>query len=408
MPTVTRPSITEIRAQFPALDKGTIYMENAGGSQVPLVVADSIRDFMLTKYVQVGATYDVSKQATDVIAQAREFLNVFVNGTGIGRVTFAASTSGACKMLADAYANIMEPGDEIIVAETGHEANIGPWAKLEGRGFNIRTWKVDRESLSCPISSLEPMLSRKTKIVAFPQTSNILGDIVDARRIVDLVHSAGAKVVLDGVAFAPHRCVDVAAFDADWYVYSAYKVFGPHMAVLFGKTEAFAEIKGPGHFFLAADAPGRFELGCPNYEGIAGILALWDYLQFLAGTRSDEFSRQVVQEAWRYMTELEMPLQKRLIEYLLSKPQVRLIGPAATDDSRVGIVSFVHESKTPPEIVAATDAAGIGIRSGHAYAYRLCEALGIDTATGVVRVSFAHYNTTEEVERLISVLDMIL
>jgi cysteine desulfurase family protein (TIGR01976 family) len=298
MPTMTRPSIDQIRAEFPSLAKGTIFMENAGGSQVPRVVADAIRDFMLSKYVQLGATYEVSKEATDVVARARDFLNTYVNGTGGGRIMFGASSSQVCKMLADAYADILQPGDEVIVAETGHEANASPWVKLEKRGFRVTWWKVNPASLRCEMEELSRLLSPRTKLVAFPQTSNLMGDIVDARAIADLVHGAGARVVVDGVAYAPHRAIDVRSWDADWYVYSTYKVFGPHMAVLYGKHEAFAEVRGPGHFFLADDAPGKFELGCPNYEGIAGILALWEYLQFLAGRSSESSSRELVEDAW--------------------------------------------------------------------------------------------------------------
>lgn len=401
------PTIEQIRAEFPALGSETVFFENAGGSQVPRVVADAMRDFMLTRYVQLGAGYRTSIEATETIDAARAFLALYINAGSMGRVMFSPSSSQTCRSLAEAYAGALAPGDEIVAAQTGHEANVGPWFRLAQRGFKVKMWPVNRDSMRCEIEQLEHLLTGRTRIIAFPHTSNLLGDIVDARRIADIAHSVGAKVVVDGVAYAPHRAIDVQAIDADWYVYSTYKVFGPHMAVLFGKHEAMDELAGPGHFFFPTGSSSKWELGCVNYEGCAGIFALSKYLGFVAG-ESGEVSRGTIGAAWSYMSALELPLQGMLMRYLQSKNGVRIIGPAQSDASRVGIVSFVSDRASCPEIVEATDREQIGIRYGHAYAVRLCEGLGLDSGTGVVRVSFSHYNTIEEVERLIEVLDKVL
>lgn len=409
MPTAAQPSVEQIRAQFPSLASGSIYLENAGGTQVPLVVIEAMRDYMLSSYVQLDAGYEASKRATETVAAARRFLTTYLNAGDTGQVVFGPSSSQLCNHLAGAYADVLGPGDEIIVAQTGHEANVGPWFKLEKRGFAVKLWPVNSDTFRCELGDLQALMSDRTKIVAFPHSSNLLGDIADARAIADLAHEAGARVVVDGVAYAPHRVLDVQSIDADWYFYSTYKVFGPHMAALYGKAEDFDKLAGPGHYFIPKSSPSKWELGCLSHEGCAGILALGKYLAYVANkSYTAETPRMTIEAAWETMSALELPLQQKLIGYLQGKPGVRIIGPQQTGSSRVAIISFLSDRTSPPEITAATDAARIGIRHGHAYAARLCEGLGIDPINGVVRVSFAHYNTALEVDRLIEVVEGIL
>jgi len=392
------PSLESLRKQFPSLQSGFIFLENAGGSQVPASVANAIRDYMLTSYVQLGAGYEISQRATQMVDDAHAYINQFMNGEGAGQTILGPSSTQLVTMLSECYERALKPGDEIIVAETGHEANIGPWMKLASKGFSVRTWKVNPETMRCEIEDLKPLINNRTKIVAFVHVSNLLGEINDVSAITKLVHQAGAKVVVDGVAFAPHRAIDVKSWGVDWYFYSTYKVFGPHMGALYGKREAFAELEGPNHFFLPNNAY-KFELGGVCHEGCAGLLALREYLQLLGSS---------IQEAFGAITELELPLQARLIDFLKSKAKVDIIGPAHAEVTRVPTISFVHKRKSSVEIVAEVDRHNIGIRSGHMYAYRLCKALGIDTDSCVVRVSAVHYNTIEEIDRLIEVLEPVV
>jgi cysteine desulfurase family protein (TIGR01976 family) len=406
----TSVDVSRIRARFPALDSKTIFLENAGGSQVPAAVADAIHEYMRSTYVQLGAGYPLADRCDAVVDEAHEFINRFVNGQGRGKVILGPSCTQLCTMLAGCYADALQPGDEIIVVETGHEANVGPWMKLADRGFTVKVWKFDQSSMTCSLEELEKLLTERTKIVAFVHVSNLLGEIVDVAAITRTAHAAGARVIVDGVAYAPHRAIDVAAWDVDWYVYSNYKVYGPHMAALFGTHEALAELTGPNHFFIPrGEAPYKFELGGCSHEGCAGLLALRSYLNFLAG-RDEEapIDRQTIVDAYAMMQACEDPVQKRLIEYLLSKARVRIVGPARSGPDRVGTISFVHESNSSAEIAAAAHAQNIGIRNGHMYAYRLCEALGLDPEDGVVRVSLVHYNTVEEIDRLIEVFETVL
>jgi cysteine desulfurase family protein (TIGR01976 family) len=396
----------DVRSWFPSLASGFAYLENAGGSQVPGVVADAIRDYMLTSYVQLGAGYAGAKQADAVVADAHDFIETFMNAQGVGRVVLGPSTTALTLILANCYADTLRPGDEVVVAETNHESNAGPWARLERRGATVRMWKVDPATFSCSLENLRAVLSERTRIVALPHVSNLIGQIEDVRAVCELAHSVGARVVADGVAYAPHRAIDVRELGVDWYVYSTYKVYGPHMAALFGRDEAFAEIEGPNHFFIAPDAvPYRFELGGVSHEGCAGLLALRAYLGFLAG--GDYEGRTTVERAFATMESLERPLQDRLLAYLRSRDDLRIIGPAESDGAFVGTISFLHQSKSSDDVVEQVHRHNVGIRHGHMYAYRLCQALGIDPEPGVVRASLLHYNTEDEIERLIQALDAV-
>ena len=406
---ITGDDRERIRAQFPALAGDTVYLENAGGSQVPAIVADSIRDYMLTSYVQIGAGYPLSQRAGDLVDEAHDFVRLMMNGDD-GEVILGPSTSALLLMLAGCYAQVLDEGAEIVVAQTGHEANVGPWKKLASLGLELRWWEMDADTFQCPLSDLENLLSDRTALVAFPHVSNLLGEIADIEAITTLAHAAGARVVVDGVAYAPHRAMDVSAWNVDWYAYSTYKVYGPHMAALWGRRDAIAELSGPNHFFVPDnELPYKFEVGGVNHEGCAGVRGLRDYLAFLADVpEPTALDRPAIERAFDLMTACELPLQARLIEYLRSRDDVRIIGPADDGPSRVGTISFVHDSKSSAEITAAVDRSGVGIRHGHMYAYHLCEAAGLDPEDGVVRTSLVHYNTMEEMERLIEVFDEVL
>lgn len=399
------PSLAQVRAQFPALSQDVAFLENAGGSQVPGVVADAIHRYMTQTYVQLGAPYETSRRSTQIVDDAHQYINRFMGGEGHGTTILGPSATQLVTMLAECYSRRLQAGDEIIICETAHEANAGPWAKLERFGIVVKLWPMNPQTFQCSLDDLRSLLTARTKIVAFPHVSNLLGEVVDVAAFTEVVHRAGARVVVDGVAYAPHRAMDVASWGVDYYVYSAYKVYGPHMAALYARQDALDELEGPNHFFLPNDDAYKFELGGANHEGCAGLLALGDYLAFLTGT-DDGFSRSAVESAFRRIEELELPLQAQLLEALNTNPRVRVIGPAGSDRNRVCTISFLHESLSPPEITARTDAANIGIRYGHMYAYRMCEKLGLDLDTGVVRVSMAHYNTTDEIDRLLRVLDL--
>ncbi len=405
----TPPDHAAIRAAFPALGGDTVFLENAGGSQVPACVADAMHGYLTRTYVQLGAGYELSRRCTATVDEAHAFARTFVNARR-GHAIIGSSTTALLNLLAGCYAQVLPPGSEIILAETGHEANLGCWKRLERQGVVIRWWRVDPATFACPLDGLRGLLSERTALVALPHVSNLLGEIVDLPAVVALAHAAGARVVADGVAYAPHRAIDVDAWDVDWYVYSTYKVFGPHLAVLYGRDDALAELPGPNHDFIPRDdLPYQFEPGGANHEGCAGLLALGGYLAFLAGAPAGAVcDRAVVKAAFARAAALEEGPTARLLEWLRSRPGVRIVGPAQAGPARVGTVSFVHERKSSREITAAVDDSGVAIRCGHMYAHHLCRALGLDLDDGVVRASLVHYNTVNEIEKLIDVLQRVI
>ena len=376
---------------------------------MPSSVVERMRDYLVSSYVQLGAGYPMSVRAAATVDEAREFVRLLF-GDGDGEAILGPSTSALLQMLADCYGRVLEPGSEIVLARSGHEANVGPWVRLEPAGAKVRWWEIDPETCGSSLDQLAALLSDRTALVAFPHVSNLLGEIVDVEAVTVLAHSKGARVVVDGVAYAPHRAMDVGRWGVDWYAFSTYKVYGPHMAALWGTREAMSELNGPNHFFVSRDdVPYVFELGGVNHEGCAGLLGVRDYLAVLADQpEAETFDRRSVERSFGLMEALEAPVLDKLMEYLTSRSDVRIIGPPHAGDDRVGTVSFVHATKSSREIVAVVDRSGIAIRHGHMYAYRLCEALGLDPADGVVRVSLVHYNTVEEIERLIEVLEVAM
>ena len=309
-------------------------------------------------------------------------------------------------MLGHCFARTLQPGDAIIISVANHESNIAPWVRLAERGIVIKWWGVDPETGLSSLDDLAALVSPRTRVVAVALTSNLVGDVVDVKRIAGMVRSVGAAVVVDCVAAAPHQALDAADWGVDFAVMSTYKVYGPHMGVLWGRSDAWNRLDGPNHFFLPEQGGKKFELGCVSYEGCAGLIALGEYFHFLAGT-GGEVTRETIVRAYEVMKCFEEPVQARLLDYLSSRRDIRLIGAKASGPDRHPTVSFLHRDVLSPEVAAQVNRHAIGIRHGHMYAYRLCEAIAVPTETGVVRVSAVHTNTVEEIDRLIAVLDQV-
>lgn len=410
-------TVDDIRRFFPALQTSDdVLLDNAGGSQVPVQVADAIREYMLTNYVQLGADYATSRRCTQVIDEAHNFVNRLMNGTGRGSVILGSSATALCHLLADAYRR-STPGDRsrIIVAQTSHEANAGPWYRLADAGFDVQTWPVRGKGCELDLDELESLLSKPTRLVALPHVSNILGRVEDLKTISQIVHQHGARIVADGVAYAPHRAMDVAAWNVDWYCYSTYKVFGPHMAALWGSTDAIGELEGPNHFFIdPEDVPYKFEPGGVSHEGCAGLLGMGAYLSAVDGARVEELpDRATIERVMAHFAHLESTLTDRLITYFRSRSDLTIVGPSHSGADRVCTISAVHCRLKSADVVRAVNAKGFGIRYGHFYAHRLCSHLaraGVlhDVDDGVIRISPLHYNTTDEIDGLIECFDDVL
>ncbi|KAL3688591.1 hypothetical protein R1sor_014900 [Riccia sorocarpa] len=284
-----------VRSNFPAFDifmtkNQPVFMENAGGSQVPRVVIDAISNYMKASYVQIGAGYDLSNRAGETIKSAHNHMKTFTNAHGFGEVILGPSTSQLLMNLSHCYSHLLCEGDEIILHEANHESNSGPWLRIALRyGLTVKWWRVNYDTFESELESLAALVTPRTRIVALSHVSNILGEVLDLERIVKLVKTRVGdnvvRVVADGVAYAPHRAVDVAKWGVDWYVFSSYTVYGPHMAVLYGTHDAFMDVKSysPNWDFVGnEEVTKQFELGGPNHEACAGVIALTQYLGVLA------------------------------------------------------------------------------------------------------------------------------
>ena len=396
--------IARARAAFPALEDGWAYMDNAGGSLTLGAVADRVRDHMLETAVQHGASYEPSRRGAARLAEARAAIAGLLGAARPEEVVFSPSTTVSARFLAAAMASRFGPGDEIVLSEFDHESNIGPWMALRDRGVEVRWWRIDPETTRPDLAQLERLVGPRTKLVCMTHCSNILGSVTPVTEAARIVHAHGAKLAVDGVAYAPHRLIDVAALGADYYMFSLYKTYGPHYAAFWGRHEDLLELDGLYHYFYGKErTPGKLEPGNPIYELAWGAAAIPDHLARLGGSEGREGLRRFFDMA----TEHETALGERLLTWLRGRRDLRIVGEDRAHAGRVPTVSFVAPGRDPAALIGRMDAAKVAIRHGDFHSRRLIEVLDL-APLGVVRVSMAHYNTMEEVDRLTETLDAAL
>jgi len=403
-----------VRRQFPSLETEWAFMDNAGGAQILGSVVERINEYFLTSNVQLGASYELSQLARARLNEASESIAQYINAPDSSEIVMGPSTTMLTRALASSFLKSLQPGDEIIVTQFDHEANIGPWLELENHGVIIRFWELNTDSLEIDLHQLRSLLNHKTRLVALTHVSNILGVIHPIKEIAQIVREAGALSFIDGVAFAPHRRIDVQEWDVDFYVFSFYKVFGPHHAVLYGKRDLLLSLPGINHFFVAEDyVPYKFQPGSPNYELSYGTIGIMDYVSSLAGHHqiiTDESITKVgLDSVFDLIASHEEKLSARLLDFLATKSSVSVYGSASSDQGiRVPTIAFSVEGSSSESITMQTDKHQVAIRYGHFYSRRLVDKVGLPIDDGVVRVSMVHYNTLDEVDRLINILDPLL
>ncbi|WP_246711369.1 aminotransferase class V-fold PLP-dependent enzyme [Rhizobium leguminosarum] len=402
--------IDEVRGHFYGLDQGWILMDNAGGSQILKSGVERINEFFRTAYVQHGGSYALSMQAEAHLWSAREAMALMVNARRPEEILFAGSSTAALGNLAQGLRKSFFPGDEIILTSGDHESNATCWDRLKEFGVVIKTWSFNRETTEFDLDDLKALLSDKTRLVCIHHASNILGLTNPVREIASIVHSVGAKLCVDGVAFAPHRAVDVQALDADYYVFSAYKAYGPHCSVLYGKHELLLELDSIyHHYYGKPDLPFKMEPGDPNYELTASLPAIAEYLCSLAGPSSHLGKRAALEKGFDAITCHENGLLSKLLAFLSTHPAIQIIGTQKNENSnRLPIVAFRVKDVHAEQVCLAMDKHRIAIRWGKFAANRIFDRLNINDQGGIVRVSLAHYNTLEEVDRLTTALSSVL
>jgi cysteine desulfurase family protein (TIGR01976 family) len=411
MDTQRQFDIDFVRSQFPGLQHGWTFFDNAGGSQILKRAVERMTTFLYDKNVQIGGSYDVSQQAAKALMDGRNAAMHLVNASRPEEIVFGSSTTVLLQNLARAMRSQLSAGDEIIVTLSDHESNIGPWEGLRDMGVVVRFWPLDATTFELDLADLEPLMSERTKLVCVTHVSNVLGSVNPIAEIAAMVHARGARICVDAVAYAPHRAVDVTAMDVDYYVFSFYKTYGPHYAMMYGKYDHLLELDPLYHFFYGRDkVPGKLEPGNANYELAYSVTGIVDYLCEL-GARSGATgpTRALILAAFAAITVQENALTDRLLSYLRSRNDCRVIGQTTNrDGGRIPTISFVFEGHNSEDICKAMDDYKIAIRFGDFHARRLGDHVGLPQYNGAVRVSMVHYNTTEEVDRLVAALDAIL
>ncbi len=400
-----------VRDQFPVFQTANdmVFMDNAGGSQTVRHAMDAITSYLTHHDVQLGASYATSVKAAEKLQSATQAIQTYMNAEHLEEVVVGPSSTALVRVLSLCLAQGWQAGDEVIITEVDHEANRSAWLALQHQGIVVKTWRIRPESMTLDTEDLMALITDRTRLVCFTHVSNILGSINPIKAWTRMVHEHGAMVCVDGVAYAPHRLIDVQDWDVDFYFFSTYKTFGPHQAVLYGKLELLTHLPGFNHDFIQS-TPYKFQPGNVNYELCCAMGAVVQYLCDLGATsKRSEINRENLKAAYTKITDHESSLMTVLVSYLNSNPEVRIIGEVTSDpDKRVATLSMVHRNMDSQHIVEAVDPHQIGIRFGDFYAVQLIDQLGLRDQHGVVRISLAHYNTVAEVKRLVEVLQSVI
>jgi cysteine desulfurase family protein (TIGR01976 family) len=406
---MTAPALDldHVRRHFPGLARGWTLFDNAGGSQILQGAVDRMTEFLLERNVQIGGSYDVSLAAAAALREGRDAAAMLMNAARPEEIIFGPSTTVLLQNLARAMRSQLQPGDEIIVTGADHESNIGPWMWLQEFGMSVKFWPLNPETFALDLADLAPLMTDRTRLVAVTHVSNILGQVNPVAEIARFVHDHGARICVDAVAYAPHRAIDVQAWDVDYYVFSLYKAYGPHYAVMYGKYSHLLELDTLYHYFYGKDkVPGKMEPGNPSYECAYSTVAIRDYMASL-GTGDSVRSR--LESAFTAITSQEDALVGRLLSYLTSRNDCQIFGATHNEGSkRIPTVAFRFDGRNSGAVAKAMDAHKIAIRHGDFHARRLVETLNQMGEGGVLRVSMVHYNTLDEVDRLCVALDDIL
>lgn len=405
--------INFVRKQFPKKCWEWAFFENAGGSFVPNSVINRMTEYMAESQVQPGEHFPMAQLAQERINSGHKLMAALI-GAQPDEVIIGASTSMNVYVLAKALRPLWNEGDEVIVSVQNHEANSGPWRRLAETGIKVINWPVDPETGDLQATLLPKLLTSKTRLVAFPHVSNITGTFNDVKALTTIVHDAGAMVCVDGVAYAPHRAIDVKRWDVDFYLFSFYKMYGPHIGCLYGKKTHLLAAKGQYHYFVnESETAKKLNPAGPCHETIASLVGIADYFSILAKHHLNKLPNSLFDQTnqiFKLFAIHEEVLAKTFIEFLESKRTIRLLGLQNWEHyKRAPTFSFTVEHQKSAYIPPLLLSEKIAVGHGNFYAKRLIEAAGIqDSEDGVIRVSMAHYNSTEEVERLISSLDRAL
>ena len=404
--------INWVREQFPSLQQTVnghhaIFLDGPAGTQVPQRVVDVISNYLLRDNANTGGVFATSQRSDEAIAAARRAVADFLDCEP-AEVVFGPNMTTLTFAISRAIGRELTPGDEIVLTTLDHDANFSPWKALEERGAVIRTVDINEEDCTLNMDDLRAKIGPRTKLVAVGYAANSVGTINEVHEIVRLAHSVGALAFIDAVHYAPHGPIDVRALDCDFMACSAYKFFGPHIGILYGKAKHLEHFRPykvrPAH----DNIPDRWETGTQNHECLAGVTAAIDYLADLGKHSAPDANsrRAALVAAYANIQHYERTLAEKFVVGAQAIPGLRLYGirEPARFDQRVPTFSIRIEGRSPEELARYLADRGIFTWNGNFYAINVTERLGLESSGGVVRIGLVHYNSSEEVDRLLAAL----
>jgi cysteine desulfurase family protein (TIGR01976 family) len=405
--------IGSVRQQFPALeikDEGLarVYLDNPAGTQVPQRVIDRTVECLSRKNANLGGYFRTTVDAGELVDAAHRACAAFYNARSASEIVFGQNMTTLTLHMSRCLGRQFQPGDEIVLSRMDHDANVAPWLLLaEDRGLSVRWMDFDPETHEFPDDALSKVLSHKTRLVALCHASNCTGTINDVKRFAGQAKAAGALTYVDAVQFAPHGAIDVQDLGCDILVSSAYKWFGPHMGILWGREELLADTFSYRVRPAGDDLPHKFETGTLSHEGMAGCLGAIEYLE---GWGTGATRRARLTHAWERLADYERQITLQLIDGLRSFRglTIRGITSANAMHRRVPTVSFTLDGHHPSELAKALAGENIFVWSGHNYAVEPVARMGLMEKGGVLRVGLAHYNKASEVDGFLAALARIV
>lgn len=395
-----------IRSQFPALQQANLYFDNAGGTQVARPCLERMNQFLVEK-PRPG------RAADEMLADARRAMADFFNARAPEEIIFGANMTSLTFQISRAVGELLRPGDGVVVTRLDNDANIDPWVRMaEERGCPVR--RVDFRGADCTLdlAGYEAALQDRPRLVAIGYASNTVGTINPMEKMTALAHAAGALVYVDAVQFAPHGPIDVQQLGCDFLACSAHQCFGPHLGILYGRRELLEMLPASRVRSAPATAPGKFETGAANGEGLAGLLGVLDYIEWLGYLFGEDYRelyaeryggrKLIFKQGMSAVRSYEYDLSLDLLEMLQEIPGVTLYGIREPDrlEERVPIVAFTLAGRSSTEVASSLGEQGIRVCSGNFNASATIERLELEGAGGLVRIGATHYNTKKEIERL--------
>ncbi len=399
------------REFFPALERNVggfpaAFLDGPGGTQVPRRVVAAVSDYLIEANANVGGPFVTTRLTDDVINGARAAAAALL-GADPGEIAFGANMTTLNYSLALALGRDLGPGDRIVITDLDHEANRGPWLDQKERGVEVVSAPIRTDSCTLDMGALLDLIDDRTRVVAVGAASNALGTVTDLAPIIEAARAVGAVTVVDAVHYVPHSPVDVRVLGCDFLMCSAYKFFGPHVGILYGRKEAFERLRAYRIWPQKEYAPNKIETGTLNHEGLAGVTAA---VEFIAGMGlGQEWAapeRSLVIAGMEAAREYEDGLSRRLLDGLSTMDWIKVYGPPP-GSSRTPTVSFTVRGMSPWDTGMALAEQGIFVWDGHFYAKTLIARLGLLDEGGVIRVGFAPYNTIGEVDRLLGQLEAL-